>query len=253
MPSPENYLELEGKIAIVTGGSRGIGRAIVKKLLENGAKVAFNSLNPDGEDGKQLVAEHGENVLWVPGDISQKETCEQLVEGTKAKFSGVHILVCCAGITEDGIFMRMKDESFDHVYQVKAGSARMLTQMTFMHMRRAGWGRIAYMSSIAADGSPGQVNYAMANAALIGLAKSVALIAPDIISANAVLPALVDTDMTSAERLAAKYRDQLIALMPIGRKLTAREIADATYPLISQKTPVINGQTIYADGGMLRR
>lgn len=246
-------LELEGKVGIVTGGSRGIGRAVVEKLLENGAKVAFNSLNPDGEDGKQLVAEHGDNILWVPGDISQRETCEQLVKETKAKFNGIHILVCCAGITEDGIFMRLKDESFDHVYQVKADSARILTQLTFMDMRRAGWGRIAYLSSVAAEGSPGQVNYSMANGALISLAKSVALIAPETISANAVLPALVDTDMTSESRLPAKYADQLIALMPIGRKLTACEIADVVYPLVSQKTPVINGQTTYADGGMLRR
>lgn len=244
---------LEGKVAIVTGGSRGIGKAVVETLLENGAKVAFNSRDPEGEEGKQLVEKYQENILWVPGDIASSKTCEQLVKETRAKFSGIHILVCCSGTTADGPFLRMSDEKFDEIYKIKTGSARMMTQKTLFPMKQEKWGRIVYMSSVAADGSPMQVNYAMANGALESLAKSVALIYPEIISANVIRPALVNTDMTSTKNLPIKYREEIISQMPIGRILEPQEVADSVLMLVSQKTPAINGQIIDIDGGMRRR
>lgn len=245
-----NMKELEGKVAVVTGGSRGIGKAVVETLLENGAKVAFNSRDPEGKEGKQLVEKYGENILWVPGDMLSVDTCEQLVKETKAKFSGIHILVCCTGTTADGPFLRMSNDKFDNIYKLKADSARIMTQKTLFSMKQDKWGRIVYMSSVAADGSPMQVNYAMANGALESLAKSTALIYPDIISANVIRPALVNTDMASTQRLPTKYRDEIISQMPIGRILEPQEIADAVLMLVSQKTPAINGQIIDVDGGM---
>lgn len=247
---------LRGKNAIVTGGSTGIGREVVRGLADLGANVVFNSTENSREAAEDLVEEQtarGRRVLWVPGNAAEAQTTTNLVATTRREVGPPHILVAGAGVTMDGAFLRQGDEKFDDLYAIKVDSARRLTQGVLLHMKRAGFGRIVYISSVAGDGSPWQVNYAMANEALVGLAKSVAMLYPDEnVSANVVKPALVRSKLTGEDRLAKEPREAIIGAMPIKRILEPVEVADAVLMLVAQRTAAINGQELYVDGAMRR-
>lgn len=247
-----NIEALADRNAIVTGGSTGIGREVVIGLARLGAKVVFNSTENSRKQAEELT-DQTLGSLWIPGDIRQQETINELVTIAKNQFGPPHILICCAGTTMDNHFLRMSEEQFENLYDVKVTSARRLTQQVLPAMKRAGFGRIVYVSSVSADGSPLQLNYAMANEALVGLTKSAALIYPEEnISVNVVKPALVETKLTSPDRLPEKFRNEIIAEMPIGRILQPIEVAEAILMLVAQKTAAVNGHVLYVDGGMRR-
>lgn len=247
---------LDGRNAIVTGGSTGIGREVVKGLCGLGADVLFNSTEKSKDDAESLIDELSGNVrkvLWVSGDVREEETIKNILSQTKDNLGTPHIFVSCAGITRDGAFIKQEDSDFRDVYDIKVSSARKITQQVLRDMSRDRWGRIVYIGSIAADGSPWQVNYAMANSALEGLAKSIALgYANRGISANVIKPALVESKLTRPPLLDEKSRQKIIDEMPIGRILDPREVADGVLMLVAQRTASINGQMLYIDGGLRR-
>ncbi len=246
-------LELEGKVAIVTGGTRSIGRAITDKLLEHGVKVAFNSLNPDGEEGKQLVEEHGENVLWVPGDISSPETGSDLVKKTIDKFGRVDILVNNAGINRDTLLMRMSDEKWDEVLQANLyGSMRVTRAALRPMLRQVEGGSIIFISSVAARGNPGQANYAASKGGVEAFMRVVALEgASRNVRANAIAPGPVEeTDMLN--NLKPEQREALINMVPMRRAIRRVEVANTVLFLASNLSSGITGQVINVDGGMIR-
>lgn len=246
-------LELEGKIALVTGGTRSIGRAITDKLLENGVKVAFNSLNPDGEDGKQLVAAHGENVLWIPADISNPETGLDLVKRTVDRFGRIDILVNNAGINNDTLLMRMSDEKWDEVLQANLyGSMRVTRAALRPMLRQESGGSIIFISSVAAHGNPGQANYAASKGGIEAFMRVVALEgASRNVRANAIAPGPVEeTDMLN--NLKSEQRDALINMVPMKRAIKRAEVANTVLFLASNMSSGITGQVINVDGGMIR-
>lgn len=246
-------LELEGKIAIVTGGTRSIGRAITDKLLESGAKVTFSSLNPDGEDGKQLVAAHGENVLWVPADISNPETGLDLVKKTIDRFGRIDILVNNAGINRDTLLMRMTDEKWDEVLQANLyGSMRVTRAALRLMLRQESGGSIIFISSVAAHGNPGQANYAASKGGIEAFMKVVALEGVSRnVRANAIAPGPVEeTDMLN--NLKQEQKDALINMVPMRRAIKRVEVANTVLFLASNMSSGITGQVINVDGGMIR-
>lgn len=246
-------LELEGKIALVTGGTRSIGRAITDKLLENGVKVAFNSLNPDGEDGKQLVAAHGENVLWIPADISNPETGLDLVKRTIDRFGKIDILVNNAGINRDTLLMRMSDEKWDEVLQANLyGSMRVTRAALRPMLRQESGGSIIFISSVSAHGNPGQANYAASKGGIEAFMKVVALEgASRNVRANAIAPGPVEeTDML--DNLKPEQKDALISMVPMRRAIKRVEVANTVLFLASNMSSGITGQVINVDGGMIR-
>lgn len=245
-------MNLTGKNAIVTGGSRGIGRAICLELAKNGANVAFCYAGNEAaaEETAAMCKELGANVMVVRCDVSQADQVKMLVDETIRAFGHVDILVNNAGITRDGLMMSMKEEDFDAVLQANLKGTFLCTKAVTRPMLKQRAGRIINLSSVVGlHGNAGQVNYSASKAGVIGLTKSAAKeLASRGITVNAVAPGFITTDMTAAMTDAAK--EKVSASIPLGTLGKPEDIAKAVAFLASDDAGYITGQVLSVDGGM---
>ena len=243
---------LQGKVAIVTGGTRGIGLAIGGWLAEHGASVVISGRDVDRLNAavKELQA-HGTPVEGVVADAAKREDADRLVETARERFGRVDVLVNNAGITRDGLVIRMKDEDWDRVLETNLKGAFLMTRAASKAMVRAkAGGRIINIASTAgAMGNPGQANYSAAKAGLIGLTKATAReLAHWSILVNAVAPGLIETDMAAA--IPAEAREAMLAQVPLKRIGTAREVAEMVGFLAGDGAAYVTGQVFHVNGGL---
>ena len=245
--------DLNEKVALVTGGSRGIGRAIALALAERGARVAVNYV-ANAEAATAVVKEiagAGGQAIAIQGDVSQAEDAKRLVNETLTQFDGLHILVNNAGLTKDDLLLRMSEEAWDRVMEVDLRGAFLCTKAAIRPLIRQRWGRIINVASVAGVvGNAGQANYAAAKAGLIGFTKAVAKeVASRKVTANAIAPGLVRTEMTAD--LTEAQETAVLQLVPIGRVATPEEIAPAVVFLASEEAAYITGHVLAIDGGLV--
>jgi 3-oxoacyl-[acyl-carrier protein] reductase len=243
---------LAGKVAVVTGGSRGIGLAIAGWLAERGASVVVSGRDADRLQAavKELEA-HGAPVLGVAADAARREDADRLVDVTRERFSRLDILVNNAGITRDGLLIRMKDDDWDRVMEINLRGAFLMTRAASKAMvRLKAGGRILNIASTAGVmGNAGQANYSAAKAGLIGLTKASAReLAHWGILVNAVAPGLIETDMATA--MPTEARDALLAQIPLKRIGTAREVAEMVGFLAGDGAAYVTGQVFHVNGGL---
>jgi 3-oxoacyl-[acyl-carrier protein] reductase len=242
---------LAGRVAIVTGGSRGIGLASARLLAEDGASVVVS-----GRDGGRLEAALrdlevvGGESLAVTADATKREDAERLVEATRERFGRVDVLVNNAGMTRDQLLVRMRDEDWDQVLDTNLRGVFLMTRAVGKVMMRQKSGRIINITSTAGVmGNAGQVNYSAAKSGVIGLTKAAAReLAHWNILVNAVAPGLIETDMTAS--IPAEARDALMRQIPLKRSGTPREVAEVVRFLASEAAAYITGQTIHVNGGL---
>ena len=244
---------LDGKVALITGASKGIGRAIAAYFAQQGAQVAFTYLSSveQGQQLEQELAASGTKVKGFRSDASVFAEAEKLIEDVVAEFGKLDILVNNAGITQDGLLMRMSEQQWDQVMAVNLKSVFNLTKAATKPMMRAKAGSIINMSSVVGlKGNAGQANYAASKAGIIGFTKSVALeLGSRNIRCNAVAPGFIETEMTDA--LDAKQVDEWRKAIPLRRGGTPDDVAKATAFLASDDSAYITGQVLQVDGGML--
>lgn len=242
---------LEGRVAIITGGSRGIGRAVAQCLAEDGASVVVSGLDPARlEAATKEVEGFGAPVLGVVADVARREDVERLVDQTKDRFARIDVLVNNAGITRDALLVRMKDEDWDRVLDVNLRGAFLMMRAVAKVMMRQKGGRIINITSAAgAMGNPGQANYSAAKAGLIGLTKSAAReLSRWGILVNAVAPGLIETDMAAA--IPQEAREALLAQIPLGRIGSGREVAEVVRFLAGDGAAYMTGQVLHVNGGL---
>jgi 3-oxoacyl-[acyl-carrier protein] reductase len=233
---------LEGKIALVTGASRGIGHAIAEELARQGAKVAGTSTS---EEGAKKVPGIG-RVLNVR-DAAQ---CDALIESLQKELGEIAILVNNAGITRDNLALRMKDADWDEVIDTNLRAVFRLSRAVLRGMMKARWGRIINITSVVgASGNPGQANYAAAKAAVVGMTKSLAReLGSRNITVNCVAPGFIDTDMTRA--LSDEQKKALLEHIPLARLGTPQDVAAAVAYLASPGGGYVTGAVLHVNGGM---
>lgn len=244
---------LQGKTAIVTGGSRGIGAGIVKAFVEQGANVAFTFYGTAPEEAEaeiQELKDKGAKIKSYQSNAADFEACEALVNQVLEDFGGIDILVNNAGITKDNLLMRMSEADFDKVIAVNLKSIFNMTkavQKVFLKQRS---GNIINMSSVVGvQGNAGQANYAASKAGMIALAKSIGQeMGPKGIRANAIAPGFIDTAMTQA--LPENIRKEWISKIPLRRGGTVDDIANTALYLASDLSSYVSGQVVQVDGGM---
>lgn len=238
--------------AIVTGGSRGIGRAVAVRLAKDGMNLVINyrGNSAAAEETERMCRELGAEVLLVQGDVSRAEDCEKLAAQAKEAFGRVDVLVNNAGITRDGLLARMTEEDFRAVLDVNlVGPWNMIKAVNRIMMKQR-YGRIVNLSSVTGlMGNMGQTNYAAAKAGILGMTKSYAReVASRGITVNAVAPGFIDTDMTEAMPEGAK--DKIITGIPMGRTGKPEDVAEAVAFLASEQAGYITGEVLRVDGGM---
>ena len=240
------------KIAVVTGGSRGIGDAIAKKLASRGMTVIINYC---GSEDRALAvksaieAAGGQAEAWRC-DVSDCGQCEAFVKAVMEKYGRIDVLVNNAGITRDGLMMRMSDEDFSRVIDTNLKGTFYMMRFASRHMLKAKKGRIINMASVVGlMGNAGQVNYAASKAGVIGATKSAAKeLASRGITVNAIAPGFIDTEMTGA--LSEKVQEQILTQIPLGTFGKPEDIANCAAFLASDEAAYITGQVIQVDGGM---
>ena len=240
--------ELDGKAALVTGASGGIGAAIARVLHARGAKVALSGTRRDALDA--LAAELGDGAHVCPADLREPSAPDALVAAAEAACGPLHVLVNNAGLTRDGLAMRMKDEDWQGVLDVDLTAPFRLCRAALKGMVRRRAGRIVGISSIvAATGNPGQANYAAAKAGLAGMTKALAQeVASRGITVNLVAPGFVETPMTDA--LNAEQKAALSGRIPLGRLGRPEDVAAAVLYLASDEAGWVTGATLHVNGGM---
>jgi 3-oxoacyl-[acyl-carrier protein] reductase len=239
---------LTGKVALVTGASRGIGKAIAEHLVELGAKVIGTATS---ENGAQAISDYlGDAGQGCVLNVTEQSSIDSLFEQIKAEFGDVDILVNNAGITRDNLLMRMKPEEWQDILDTNLTPVFKLSKLVMRPMMKKRWGRIINIGSvIGSTGNLGQANYAAAKAAVVGFSKSLAQeIASRGITVNTVAPGFIDTDMTS--ELTDDQRETILTKVPAGRLGDAKEIAYAVGFLAGNLSAYVTGETIHVNGGM---
>ncbi len=243
----------EKKVALITGGARGIGREIAKKFAKEGCNLVLNyvSDNTDVEKIKSEFNEYGIDVLVLKADVSVFSDCENLVKEAIEKFGKIDILVNNAGITKDTLIAMMKEDAFDKVIDVNLKGTFNVTKNVVPYMMKKRNGNIINISSVVGVvGNAGQSNYAASKAGIIGFTKSLAKeLAPRNIRVNAVAPGFIDTDMTSV--LSDKVKENINLQIPLKRMGKAEEVANVVSFLANDESSYITGQVINVDGGMV--
>jgi len=245
---------LEGKVALITGASRGIGRAIALEMAKAGAEVIINYLG--SEDKARELAEEieglGRKAHLSRFDVSNPEEVKKAIKELENKLGTIHILVNNAGITRDALFIKMKDEDWERVLRTNLFSAFYVTQAVLPMMLKARWGRIINITSVVAfTGNPGQVNYASAKAGLIGFTKALALeVTGRNITVNAIAPGYIETDMT--QKLPEKVKEAFLQEIPLKRAGLPEEVAYLAVFLASEKASYITGAVFHVNGGLYR-
>ena len=242
---------LAGKVAIVTGGGRGIGLAIARLLAEDGASVVVSGRDAARLDAAVKEMESlGAAALAVVADASKREDVDRLIDAARERFGRIDVVVNNAGITRDQLLVRMKDDDWDQVLDTNLRGVFLMTRAVGKVMMRQKSGRIINIASTAgAVGNPGQVNYSAAKAGVIGLTKAAAReLAHWNILVNAVAPGLIETDMTAA--IPADAREALLQQVPLKRIGQGREVAEVVRFLAGEGASYITGQTIHVNGGL---
>lgn len=244
---------LKDKCAIVTGASRGIGRAIAKKLASLGANIVLNYRSNDKEalKVKEELLSYGVDVFLYKCDISDFNAVEEMIKASKEKFGKVDIMINNAGITKDTLLLRMKEEDFDKVIDVNLKGVFNCLKAVTPVMIRQKFGKIVNLSSVVGlVGNAGQVNYAASKAGVIGMTKSLAKeIGSRGITVNAVAPGFIETDMTDV--LGDKFKEEAKKNIPLKRLGKAEDVAEVVAFLASDSANYITGQVIHVDGGMV--
>jgi len=240
---------LEGKTALVTGATRGIGKAIAVALSAQGARVVGTATSENGAAQiREALAESGGRGVVL--DVNDAQAVDALVSELTAHDGGPHILVNNAGITRDGLVMRMKDEDWSAVLDTNLNAVFRLSRAVTKPMMKARWGRMIHITSvIGASGNSGQVNYAAAKAGVAGMARALAReLGSRNITVNCVAPGFIETDMTRA--LNETQTDAILSQVPLGRLGTAADVAHAVAFLASSQAGYITGATLHVNGGM---
>ncbi len=245
---------LQGKTALITGASRGIGRATAVRLARDGAKIAVNYKGnaAAAEETRRLVEQAGSSAALVQGDVSVDADADRVVKEALAFGGGkLEILVNNAGTTRDELLVRMTSEDWDTVLDLNLRGAFLITRAAMRPMMKQRFGRIVNVSSVAGvAGNAGQANYAAAKAGLIGFTKTVAReMATRNVTCNAVAPGFVPTDLTNA--LLGQMEKTILTQIPLGRFGTVEDVANAIAFLVSEDAAYITGQVLQVDGGMV--
>lgn len=245
-------INLSGKIALVTGSTRGIGRSVAHRLAQAGATVVVTGRSEDRarEVAKEIATATGVQAFSVGMDLGEKESIRDAFERITEELGGVDILVNNAGMTRDTLFLRMKYEDWEEVIRVNLTGTFLLTQLAVKGMLKKRWGRVINMSSVVAFmGNVGQANYSSAKAGLIGFTKTLAKeLASRNITVNAVAPGFIETDMTSVlpDDLKKRYLEQI----PMGRFGQPEDVANVVLFLASDLAGYITGEVIHVNGGL---
>ncbi len=237
-------MQNNNKVAIVTGGSRGIGLAVARRLTDAGIQTVICSRSGLNTDDNQLI-------FPIKTDVSCRNQVDQLVKTVIDKWGRIDIVINNAGITKDNLIMRMTDAEWDQVININLTGTFYLCRAVIRQMLKQRYGRIVNISSvIGVTGNPGQINYAASKAGVIGLTKTLAKeVASRQILVNAVAPGYIDTDMTA--QLSEIQRQQVVSQIPLGKTGKAQDVAELVYFLASDANQYITGQTIHVDGGLV--
>jgi 3-oxoacyl-[acyl-carrier protein] reductase len=245
-------MSLQGKVAIVTGGAQGIGRAIAEGLAEDGADIAVADLDPGrSQETVSAIQKLGRRALSVKVNVSDWNDAKAMADQVMQEWGRIDILVNNAGITRDGLLLRMKEEDWNLVLQVNLNGTFHCTKAVLLPMTKQRFGRIVNIASIVgAMGNVGQANYAASKAAVIGFTKTAAReYASRAVTVNAVAPGFIDTAMTQG--LSPEVKDALQKQIPLGRLGLPSDIAAAVRFLVSDAASYITGQVLHVNGGML--
>lgn len=244
--------DLTGKTALVTGGSRGIGASIVKRLAEAGARVAFTfrSSSEEAQSLRQELESAGTEVLTFQGDASEAASAEEAVSGVLETWDTIDVLVNNAGITKDGLMLRMGEDDWDAVINTNLKSVFNFCKSVYRPMMKQRSGKIINLSSIVGVvGNPGQTNYAASKAGIIGFSKSLAKeLGSRGVTVNVVAPGYVETDMTA--RLPDAAREAMLGAVVLGRAARPEDVALAVQFLASPAADYITGHVLHVDGGL---
>ena len=244
---------MKGRVTLVTGGGRGIGRAIAIRLAKEGARVAisYHSNDAAAKETAEMVCTVGTACETFKSNAASAGDVEALLKGVSEAFGPVEILVNNAGMRQDNLLLRMKETEFDEVLVTNLKGAYLCTRAVLRGMVRARWGRIVNISSVVGlIGNAGQANYAASKAGMIGFTKSVAReVANRGITANAVAPGYVETELTRG--LSENVKGRILEQIPVGRFGKAEEIAEVVAFLAGEGAAYVTGQTIAVDGGMV--
>ncbi len=244
---------LSEQAALVTGASRGIGRAIALELAAKGAKVAVNFAGSEGkaEEVVQEIKNLGGEAIKIQANVTNSDDVKRMIKTAVDEFGRLDILVNNAGITRDNLLMRMKEEEFDEVIDTNLKGVFLCTKAVTRQMMKQKYGRIINIASIVGvSGNPGQANYVAAKAGVIGLTKSAAKeLAARNIQVNAVAPGFISTDMTDA--LTEEQRKKMLEMIPLNRLGSAEDVSRVVRFLATEDAAYITGQTLHVDGGMV--